>query len=391
MAAPTATQVRALFRQIATDQRALASRLDAAVLAYAQTPLPPIDIIPTTPNPPPAPTGAITQSLKVKGNLIVGSTTGRRIVPRGTNFYGVKAYPRSGNADGQMAPVNAWHQRNAVAIASQCATWGINSVRLLSSGDLNITPNIKLIGEANAAAGIYTMVCAFDNSFGAFDANGGQARGAYLAQVYKDCGSPAWMYVNLANEPHAIDDNQWAQFSAAGVSALRSGGFPGVIVLDGNVWAHRANFAQIKSIPDANLALGLHAYAYEGSGAMPANNGPDMVAQWVADQSVCCLVGEWGPFNGRFGGNGTMQSAVDVWCKPMAQVVVQAVATGQIAGQHNWALVWDGNSQLDAATPSPEGNRDWWGITSTPFPNYQLNPWGQVAQKTWMECAAIPT
>lgn len=388
----TPTEIRAAFRAIATEQRALSARLEAAVLQYALTPAspPPEDTEAPTPQPPAA--GPL-EPIKIKGNQIVGATTGKRIIMRGTNFYGVKAYPSAGNADGQMGPVNAWHQANADGIAKQLSAWGANCVRLLLSADPGIIPGIKKIHDANAANGIYTWLATFDNSgFGGFTRASGTKRGQFLARVWSDLNRPASLWMNLANEPNGIDNDGWRAFSQAGVEALRGAGYAGPIMLDTNVWAHATNFVETKAIGDPQVGNAFHAYAMEGNGVQAPSGGPNLVQSWTSDQSVCCMTGEWGPYNlGRFGGDGSMAGATSSWCKPMSDAVVQAVKAGRLAGNVNWMELWDGNSQLEAKTPSPEGNRDWWGVVSTPFGNHQLNSWGQLAQQSWAACAAINT
>lgn len=331
----------------------------------------------TPPPPPPGPLPA----LRVQGNQIVRADTSVRVVPLGTNIYGVKAYPAGGPADGMMGPVNAWHQRNPDEIATNLNGWGANWVRLICAIDDTIRPGIKTIVDANARHGIYTMLAGF-NGVG-FDSSGGQRAGSWLAQTWDGLGRPAHVLLNLFNEPHGITNTQWQAFTAAGIAAMRAVGYTAPIFVDSNGWAHAQNAAQIISIGDPQVVQCVHAYAYDGGRRGPGY-ATQMVTTWTSDQRVPTCPMEWGPYNeGQFGGSqGTLASALAEFCAEMRQQVTAAVKAGRLCGNVSWALLWNGNTQL-----SGDRGGDWWDIASG-AEKPVLNAWGQVAAASWADLKA---
>jgi hypothetical protein len=353
--------------------------------ASGSTPSPPV----VTPPPQPAPNGL--PKLTIGTDFLIHTPDGLRFTPGGTCWYGVKAYPSAGSADGQMSAVNSWHLQNSDAIAAQSAAWGMNWVRLLCSKDDAIIPNIKKLVVSNAKAGIYTMLCGFDlGGFGRFDYSSGKNRGDWLAKVWKYCDSTDAIIMNPSNEPNGIADEQLYQHMLGSTEALRGAGYTGIIIHDGNSWAHKANVTEVLRLGDTQCGLGLHAYALEGNGVQSPAQAVAIIDNWINAGRCCKITGEWGPYNNGFGGSGRNRTtAVREWCTPFATRLLVAQSAGDIAGGSSWMLNWDGNAQIDAQKPSPEGNMDWWGIVSMPYPNFSLNEWGIVAQRQWQVATKV--
>jgi hypothetical protein len=347
--------------------------------ATGSTPTPPVV------TPPPQPTPGSLPKLTIGTDFLIHTPDTKRFIPGGTCWFGVKAYPSAGNADGQMSPVNLWHLQYSDEIAAWSAQQGVNWVRLLCAKDDNIIPNIKKLVTSNAKAGIYTMLCGFDlGGFGRFDRASGTNRGQWLAKVWNACDRTDAIIMNPSNEPFGIDSETLYQHMAGSTEALRAAGYTGIIFHDGNNWAHTASVNEVNRLGDKQCGVALHAYAFEGNGPQPTSEAIGIINGWVGAGKCCKITGEWGPYNGGWGGSGRNRTtAVNEWCVPFATRLEEVTKSGEIAGGSSWMLNWDGNAQIDAAKPSPEGNMDWWGIVSMPYPNFKINEWGVVAKRQW--------
>lgn len=315
----------------------------------------------------------------------LATSDGKRYVGRGTNFaYHAYAYAYPG--DTQMPAVNNWARVNATAIAKFFASKGVNFVRLPVNNqtDAAFVASLRTICEANAAAGIRTMLVAF----GGIGSTPNAAAGQLLASLWTMLGKPVGVLLNVINEPHQIGDDVWQAGNLAALGPIRAAGYTQPVFMDGQGWAWSLPVAAARAIvaQDSQCVFMSHRYAFDGSTIRTAADAAAWTAEWSQAPDLCKGVGEFGWFNG--GGNST---SIGGWCKPMADAQVAAVQAGWLSVSLSWTTVWDQNSELSATAPPPgepsSSNRDWYAISRGAA--YDFNAWGVVAAAIWPALAAI--
>lgn len=315
----------------------------------------------------------------------LATSDGKRFVGRGLNYaYHAFAYNYPG--DTQMPAVNAWGRNNAASIARFFAGKGVNFVRLPVNNqtDAAFVASLKTICEANAAAGIRTMLVAF----GGIGSTPNAACGQLLASLWTQLGKPVHVLLNVINEPHQIGDDVWQSGNLAALGPIRAAGYTQPVFMDGQNWAWSLPLAQARAIvaQDSQCVFMSHRYAFDGSTIRTAADAAAWTAEWSQAPDLCKGVGEYGWFNG--GGNST---SIGGWCKPMTDAQVAAVQAGWLSVSLSWTSVWDQNSELNASAPPPgeptSSNRDWYAISKGA--PYDLNAWGVVAAAAWPAMAAV--
>lgn len=310
----------------------------------------------------------------------LATSDGLRFIGRGTNYaYHVFAYSYPG--DTQMPAVNKWAQANAAQIAKFFADKGVNFVRLPVNNQTDdaFVATVKIVCDANAAAGIRTMLVAF----GGIGSTPNAAAGQLLATLWSKLGKPVHVLLNVINEPHQIDDATWQSGNLAALGPIRAAGYTQPVFMDGQNWAWSLPVAAARAIVarDPQCVFMSHRYAFDGSAIRPASDAKAWAAEWRAAPDLCKGVGEFGWFNG--GGNST---SIGSWCQAMVDETNAAVAAGDISVSLSWTTDWDQNSQISATGPPPgepsSSNRDWYAISrGAPW---ELNAWGKVAAAAWM-------
>ncbi len=242
-----------------------------------------------------------------------GSTSGPQMFLAGMNVWGIQDSITSTFGAGQYAARSA--------IAATLKTWGVNYVRLrLLADDYNgmtATNQAAYVQKAvdwrNAlrAQGILTCFCWWDALDGAYAgaswATNYNRSFAMMNAVVSAIGADPYVFYEPFNEPNNISDANWDTAIRATIANFRTtAGYTGLLVIDGNNWAHQYDDARFSGIESydatltgtgrANLCFARHDYPNDYSGNTWSN------ATWTAAtggsaRNHILLESEYGVYN----------------------------------------------------------------------------------------------